>query len=102
MATVVYPAIATGDRTAGYSATFPDLAGCSARGADLTELLSKARDALREHLNGLAQGDQDWPEATPLENVQAGSGTLLAVDVQIEETPVRVNISIGERLLKRI
>jgi predicted RNase H-like HicB family nuclease len=102
MATVVYPAVATGDRTAGYSATFPDLPNCTARGSDLADLLTQAREALRDHLTGLSNGGHDWPEPTPLEHVSAGQGTLLAVDITLEETPVRVNISIGERLLKRI
>lgn len=106
MATIIYPAVATGDRTAGYTAAFPDLPGCTAAGRDLADLLSKARDALRAHLTEMSQADRDWPEATPIEQVTPPSGPtaagVLLVDVQIEETPVRVNISIGERLLKRI
>ena len=31
-----------------------------------------------------------------------GAGFLMLIDVQVEDAPVRVNISIGERLLKRI
>ena len=106
MANIIFPAIAQGDQAAGYSATFPDLPGCTAHGADPAELLARARDALRDHLTRLSQTDQDWPEPTPLEKVVRPDGVptaqVLLIDVQIEETPVRVNISIGERLLKRI
>ena len=106
MATVIYPAVATGDKTAGYTATFPDLSGVTAFGYDLGDLLAKAREALRAHLTQMSHAGRDWPEATPIEQVAAPSGPtsagVLLVDVQIEETPVRVNISIGERLLRRI
>ena len=106
MATIIYPAIAQGDATAGYTASFPDLPGCTARGPDLAELLTRAREALRGHLSRLSQNDQDWPEATALEKVVRPDGApgaqVLLIDVQIAEAPVRVNITIGERLLKRI
>jgi predicted RNase H-like HicB family nuclease len=101
--TVIYPALARGDRAAGYTATFPDLTGCTASGADMADLLSKARDAVRAHLVRMAEADQDWPEPSEVSKVTPAAGeALLLVDVQIEETPTRVNISIGERLLRRI
>jgi predicted RNase H-like HicB family nuclease len=106
MPTVIYPAVARGSRAAGYTATFPDLAGCTAAGVDHADLLSKARDALRAQLTRMAEADQDWPEPTDVEKVAippgGGAASVILVDVQIEDSPVRVNISIGERLLRRI
>jgi predicted RNase H-like HicB family nuclease len=100
--TVVYPALAEGDRAAGYHADFPDLPGCTAAGEDLTQLLANAREAVRAHLEGLSERDQDWPEPTPIESLGGRPGALLMVDVQVEDAPVRVNLSIGEQLLERI
>jgi predicted RNase H-like HicB family nuclease len=106
MPTVIYPAIARGSRATGYTATFPDLPGASASGVDHADLLSKARDALRAHLSRMAEDDQDWPDPSDVDQVAAPAGegpaSVILVDVQIEESPVRVNISIGERLLRRI
>jgi predicted RNase H-like HicB family nuclease len=107
MSTVIYPALATGGRDSGYAATFPDLPGCTASGTDLGDLLSKARDALRSHLERLSHEGEEWPIPSSVEAVTqpAANGNpaaVLLVDVSIEEQPVRVNISISERLLKRI
>lgn len=106
MPTVIYPAIARGSRASGYTANFPDLPGCFAAGVDHADLLSKSRDALRAHLSRMAEEDLDWPGPSDVETVAIpageGAASVILVDVQIEESPVRVNISIGERLLRRI
>jgi predicted RNase H-like HicB family nuclease len=102
MTILIYPAIAQGDREGGYRAVFPDLAGCTASGADMGELLVHAREAVTAHLKALADKDEDWPEPTPIEQLGSRPGALMMVDVQVDDAPVRVNLSIGERLLKRI
>lgn len=101
MTTVVYPALVGGDRAGGYTARFPDLAECAASGGTPSELLAQAREAARAHLSALAAAGEDWPEPTPIERLAAPGGVIL-VDVPADDAPVRVNISIGERLLKRI
>lgn len=56
-----------------------------------------------KELQRLADDGHDWPKPTALEAVTAEPGVIpFLVDVSVEDTPVRVNISIGERLLKRI
>jgi len=103
MSTVIYPAIVSGDDQAGYSASFPDLAGCAASGAHLGELIANARDAVTAHLRNLADEGGEWPKPRPPAEVRADAGgAVFLVDVQVEDTPVRVNISIGEDLLKRL
>jgi predicted RNase H-like HicB family nuclease len=102
MNTVVYPALAEGDKEGGYRASFPDLPDCTALGADMGDLLAHAREAVDAHLKALADKGEDWPEPTPIEALAARPGALLMVDVQVEDAPLRVNLSIGERLLKRI
>lgn len=103
MSTVFYVAIANGDQASGYRASFPDLPGVAAYGADLGALIAKAREAVRIELQRLADDGQGWPPATPIEQVRPEPpAAVLLVDVQVEDTPVRVNISIGEQLLKRL
>jgi predicted RNase H-like HicB family nuclease len=102
MNTVIYPALVEGDRALGYKVTFPDLAGCTASGEGMGDLLVHAREAVGALLKALSDREQEWPEPTPIEQLGARPGGLLMVDVQVEDAPVRVNLSIGERLLKRI
>jgi predicted RNase H-like HicB family nuclease len=103
MTTVIFVAMGRGDRDQGYAARFPDLPGATASGADMAELIGQAREAVRQELSRLADAGQEWPEATPLEQLVAEPGeTPFVVDVAVEDAPLRVNISIGERLLKRI
>jgi predicted RNase H-like HicB family nuclease len=103
MTTLIFVALARGDRVYGYKAQFPDLPGVSVEGPDTAILLSKAREAIRLALQGMADDGLEWPSATPIEQVNVEAGTVpFLVDVAVEDPAVRVNISIGERLLKRI
>ena len=104
MNTLVYVARVLGDQAAGYHATFPDLPGVTADGASMGELLIAAREALGAELKRREDGADSWPEPTPIDRVgqSPGDGILILVDVSVDDTPVRVNISIGERLLGRI
>lgn len=87
----------------GYTLTFPDLPGCEAAGADMADLLNKARGALLAQLQTLSDAGETWPAATPIEEVPPLAGTFpVLVDVVVDDTPVRVNISLGERLLERL
>lgn len=106
MTVIAYPAFVTGDRTSGYTAHFPDLPGLTAQAGSQGELMAAARDALHKRLEQLTTDGVEWPEPSELSNLGKypegqASGTLL-VDVDVEDAPVRVNISIGERLLRRI
>jgi predicted RNase H-like HicB family nuclease len=103
MNTILYVALARGDLATGYHARFPDLPECSAAGSDPAELLASARAAVRGRLQELADAGDEWPAATPIEQVQTQPHEVaLLVDVEVEDTPVRVNISLGEQLLKRL
>jgi predicted RNase H-like HicB family nuclease/predicted transcriptional regulator len=103
MNAIVYVALAEARQDAGYVAHFPDLPSCTAAGADPAELLANARTSLRGELQILAERAEEWPVPTRVEQVQAPPPQFtLLVDVEVEDTPVRVNISIGEQLLKRL
>lgn len=103
MNTILYVALARGDRTAGYQARFPDLPDCSASGGDPAELLANARAVVRARLQAIADAGEEWPAAAPVEQIQVQPPEFtLLVDVEVEDTPVRVNISLGERLLRRL
>jgi predicted RNase H-like HicB family nuclease len=103
MSTIIYVALATADPDGGYRATFPDLPECVVKARDIAELLLAARQALSATLHHSADAGEIWPKPTPIEAISLTSGVIpLLVDVAVEDTPVRVNISLGERLVQRL
>jgi hypothetical protein len=73
------------------------------RAPDFAELLLGARQALAAHLQRTADAGETWPEPTQVEQISLAPGVIpVLVDVMVEDTPVRVNISLGERLLQRL
>jgi predicted RNase H-like HicB family nuclease len=103
MSTILFVALATARADGGYRATFPDLSECVVEAPDLARLLAGAREALLARLQQLADGGEAWPTPTPIQQIQPQPGVIpVLVDVSVEDTPVRVNISLGERLLQRL
>lgn len=103
MTTLVFAAHATGDRQLGYSAVFPDLPDVTAQGSDMAGLIASAREEVLAALQRLTEAGADWPAPTPIESAPTPPGAVtLLIDVSVDDTPLRVNISMGERLLKRI
>jgi predicted RNase H-like HicB family nuclease len=103
MTTVIYVArVQTGDDHS-YRATFPDLPGCEAVGRDLAELLLHARQAVTATLEAIESAGDAWPPATPIERVEPEAGVIpIPIDVSVDDPPIRVNISLGERLVQRL
>jgi predicted RNase H-like HicB family nuclease/predicted transcriptional regulator len=103
MSTVIFVALVTGDQQTGYRATFPDVSACSAEGRDLSELLMNARQALMSRLDALANAGEEWPPATPIEQLGVEAGVIpVPIDVAVDDPPIRVNVSLGERLVQRL
>jgi predicted RNase H-like HicB family nuclease len=103
MATVIYIAIVHGDPDKGYEARFPDLPETHAHGRDLAELLTNARQAVTAQLEAIENEGEAWPPVTAIENIELPSrGFPLPIDVSVDDTPIRVNVSLGERLVQRL
>ncbi len=106
MPVTVYPALVTGDQVQGYHADLVDFPNVTVTEASSADLLRVSRERLLGALTTLEKAGQDWPAATSVEalgpRLQEERAILLLVDIQVEETPVRVNISIGDRLLRQL
>jgi predicted RNase H-like HicB family nuclease len=103
MSTILYVALASAQAGGGYRASFPDLPECTVEAPDLAQLLLTARQTVTAYLQKTADAGDTWPEPTPIEKVSLTPGVFpVLVDVSVEDTPVRVNISLGERLLQRL
>ena len=103
MNTLLFVALVTGGQASPYQASFPDLPDCHAEGQDLAELLVKARQVVGAHLQALADAGETWPSPSPIQQVAGPAGAIpILVDVAVGDPPVRVNISLGERLVQRL
>jgi predicted RNase H-like HicB family nuclease len=103
MNSVLYVSLVSRRPGEGYQATFPDLPEIQAEGGDLAELLANARRALIDALDAVANAGEAWPKPTPIEDIQSAAGEMaIPVDIAVDDPPVRVNISLGERLLQRL
>ena len=103
MSDLVYPAILRADAgvLVARCLDFPEL---EVRGSDPASVLRAAREAVSTRLTELEGAGEGWPEPTALQAIgalEAGS-SLLWIDIPVEDRPVRVTISLGERLLARI
>jgi len=103
MNTILFVALATSEPGGGYRASFPDIPACVVTASDLTELLLASRQALSAHLQRTADAGESWPKPTPIEAIPLAQGVIpLLVDVAVDDPPIRVNISLGERLVQRL
>ncbi|MDP3175925.1 MAG: type II toxin-antitoxin system HicB family antitoxin [Phenylobacterium sp.] len=103
MNTLHFVALVKGSQAAGYTARFPDLPDCSAHGSDVAALVINARHAALARLQGLADEGEAWPKATPAEQVIVEPGAFIVlIDVAVDDPFIRINISLGERLVQRL
>ena len=106
MGLIVFPALVTEGEPDSFQAVFPDVSGLTVRAASPPELLTRSRERLGEVLRELERSGDGWPRPSSLSHVRDAHpdhpGSVIWVDVEVEDTPVRVTISLGERLLARI
>jgi hypothetical protein len=103
MSSLFFTALVRGDQTSGYRAEAPDLPGLVAEAHDVAGLHAEVRRLVLERLQSLADAGEAWPTPTPIEAVAPGPGAwVMLVEVPVDDTPIRVNISLGERLVQRL
>jgi predicted RNase H-like HicB family nuclease len=103
MASIIFVALIKGRAGEGYHAEVPDLAACSADAADLGELLAALRQQVSSRLQALEDAGESWPEPRALEAFPREEGVnAILLDVPVDDPPVRVNVSLGERLVQRL
>ncbi|MGZ6017871.1 MAG: type II toxin-antitoxin system HicB family antitoxin [Phenylobacterium sp.] len=103
MNTLHFVALLRGDQAVGYTATLPDLPQCAAGGRDVTAGGADARRAALDALQGLSDAGETWPEPTPIERISIETGVVaVLVDVGVDDPPIRVNVSLGGRLVQRL
>jgi predicted RNase H-like HicB family nuclease len=95
------------DADSDFGVDFPDFPGCVSAGATLDEARRMAQEALELHVGGIVEDGEKLPVPSSLEAIMADpeNGDAVAFLVTLQgpaDRTVRVNITLPERLLRRI
>ena len=95
------------DADSDFGVDFPDFPGCVSAGDTLDEARRMAQEVLELHVGGMVEDGEKLPAASSLEAIMANPENADAVAFLITlpdlaDRTVRVNITLPERLLRRI
>ncbi len=95
------------DKDSDFGVDFPDFPGCVSAGATIEEARRMAQEALEMHVGGMAEDGDNLPGPSTLDAIMADCANTDAVAFLVTlpepaERTVRVNITLPERLLRRI
>jgi predicted RNase H-like HicB family nuclease len=103
-----YIAVVHTDGASNFGASFPDFPGAITAANSLEELRIMAEEALSLHIEGMTEDGEDIPAPSSLDEVVQHEDYKDAIAVMVikasdETVPsVRVNITVPDRMLKRI
>ena len=95
------------DADSDFGVDFPDFPGCISGGTTLDEARRMAQEALELHVGGMIEDGEALPVGSSLETIMADPENADAVAFVVTvpdaaDRTVRVNITLPERLLRRI
>lgn len=107
MATVYFPAIVERGDGPGYSVFFPDLPGLASAGDTLQQAAQNAEEALRGHLEAMAEEGLEIPAPRELDAIErdpeVDEAARILVRAELRSSrAIRVNVTLPEDLLRRI
>jgi len=95
------------EASSDFGVDFPDFPGCVSAGATLDEARRMAQEAIELHVSGMVEDGEELPSPSSLEVIMADPENsdavafLVTLPEAVDRT-VRVNITLPERLLRRI
>src|ERR1700752_4116056 len=96
-------AIVRSDSEYQYTASFPDLPGCTASAATLDHVIAKAREALSLHIEGLLEANQRICSPTAADAIERSDAVLVAaIDVPDDLRIAHIDVAIPALSLARI
>jgi len=115
MAQIVWGLVHEDDGPKGrvYGISFPDFPGVASGGRTVDEAIARGRETLAFHAAGMIEDDDAMPTLRSLEELRADKDVaremrdvkrvcLVEVPFELPGKPVRVNISIEDRLLDAV
>ena len=100
-----YIAVIEKENTKQFGVIFPDFLGCVRVGKNLEEAEEMAQEALQMHIDGMLKDGEDLPRAKTLDEIKKKfkkSEIFLLVAVKIKTKATRINITIDEKLLRKL
>jgi predicted RNase H-like HicB family nuclease len=100
-----YIAVINKENGKQYGVIFPDFLGCVTVGKNLEEAKEMAQEALQFHVDGMLQDGEDLPKTKTLDEIKKKykkAEIFLVVAVKIKTKATRINISIDEKLLRKL
>ena len=100
-----YIAVISKENGKQYGVIFPDFLGCITVGKNLEEAKEMAQEALQFHVDGMLQDGEDLPKTKTLDEIKKKykkAEIFLVVAVKIKTKATRINISIDEKLLRKL
>jgi predicted RNase H-like HicB family nuclease len=98
-----YLILVEGDPDRGFSAWFPDFAGCVTASDTLDDICDNAREALELHIEGMLEDGEEIPTPSSYFPGFNDKGKLpLAVRVDVPPRTRRYNVTLPENLVQRI
>ncbi|MDE2134452.1 MAG: type II toxin-antitoxin system HicB family antitoxin [Alphaproteobacteria bacterium] len=102
-----------GPRGRTYGISFPDFPGCVSAGETVDEAILRGRETLAFHIEGIIEDGESIPQLRTLDELRMDRDfkaeardvkrvCVVEVPFDLPGKPVRVNISIDERLLNAI
>jgi len=88
-----------------YGVVFPDFPGCITVADDLDEAEKLAQEVLQFHVDGMLKDNEDLPKAKILDEIKKKYKTakiFIVVAIKIKTKVARINISIDEKLLRKL
>ena len=88
-----------------YGISFPDFPGCISAASSLDELKDMASEALQFHVDGMIEDKQELPSSKDLDSVKSkhpDAEAFLMISVRIPAVAKRINITIDEKLLRKL
>jgi predicted RNase H-like HicB family nuclease len=95
------------DTKSDFGVDFPDFPGCVTAGSTIEEARRLAEEALQLHVEGMAEDGEPLPAPSSLDAVMADPANTDAVAflvtlAEAADRTIRINITLPERLLRRI
>jgi predicted RNase H-like HicB family nuclease len=95
------------DAGSDFGVDFPDFPGCVTAGSTIEEARQLAEEALQMHVEGMTEDGEALPAPSSLDAIMADPANADAVAflvtlAEAADRAVRINITLPERLLRRI
>jgi predicted RNase H-like HicB family nuclease len=95
------------DAGSDFGVDFPDFPGCVTAGVTIEEARQLAEEALQMHVEGMTEDGEGLPAPSNLDAIMADPANADAVAflvtlAEAADRAVRINITLPERLLRRI